>query len=186
MMNYEYRAKHYLSELSDPVPKFFKEIMMLYGVDLPIYLVPRWALLHFTDEDAVGYYWIDAETCRPLGILIAKDVLMNGYRNPNLSRLKTLLHEIAHHLFHKEAVEFARKAIEEHKASLGSNDLLNSWAYLIKFGIENRIEKWVRDQWRELRKFINSSYTGWRRGVDFEHVKRSFKYNHYRYLSLFR
>lgn len=172
------KSKKRLQELIEPTPQFFKDILSLYRVNLPIYLVPYWVVQEFSDDMvAVATYWVVKYPHTPLGILIASDMWISKIKNPNLAKLKELLHEIGHHLFYEREREYRRRRLEE---------LKNQRITLVRFEIENRIEKWVKDQWKELRKYVNKSRTGWKRGLSFDDVLSQFKYNHDIYKDLYR
>ena len=173
------KEAEFLSQISSPIPQFFKDVMSLYGVDLPLYLVPQAIIWQFTDEDAVGHFWVDKTVLphKPLGILIANDEWQVKYKNPHLARLKALLHEIGHYLFHEEAMKFFA-TLQRRRPSTAS--------WYAKMGIENRIEKWVKDQWRELKRYVNAKRNNWKKGMSFKQIREEFKYDHDRYRTLFQ
>lgn len=180
------KTKQKLRKLSEPIPEFIQQVLSLYDVNIPVFFVPWGVILQFAEEDAVGHLWTDPlANKKPLGILIACDKSLEKYKNKNLALLMTVLHEIAHLKLHDAQMKFLKEAVERHKNLLEKEEGARSLHFLLKFGMENRIEKWVKSEWRKLRRFVNIRRTGWKRGLSFDQVRKLFKYDESEYYELF-
>ena len=176
-----------LEKKTEPVPEMFKDIVKLYGLDVPIYIIPVSLMGLFTDAIGPGTVWWDASSIppKPIAILLASDAVRRGYKNKNKSMLRSLLFCIGRILFNDEISWFIHRMIEKMKKLTKDAEGTKVLMSAVRLAVTNRLEKWEKEQYRLLKKFMNSKATNWKRGLSFEQVRGQFRYDHSKYRMLF-
>jgi hypothetical protein len=174
-----------LEEASEPVPEIFYEVMQLYGVDIPLYIVPEKFLVVFFERDDDAVFLLDHSYSPPreLAIVLNRDFLERGLKNINKSRLRSLLFSIGKIVF-KHEMRFFGETAEPYLRSKGyeGRELVEELALMI--GV--RLDKWVEGQYRKLKAYMNTRMDGWKRGLRFEDVLSTFNPEIERFRELFR
>ena len=181
------RGLRILEEKTEPVPELFRDVVRLYGLNVPVYVIPVGLMGMFTDAVGPGAVWWDTSTIppRPIAILLASDAMRRGYRNRGKSMFRSLLFCIGHILFSGEICWFVSRMIERTGKLADDAEGRRALMAVMRLAVTGRLEKWEREQYRMLKRLVNSKMTGWRRGLSFKRVRRLFRYDHGKYRTLF-
>jgi len=157
-----------IKSLSKPFPKFIEEILSLYEVKVPFFFVSQGIVEQFTDDDAVGTLVREPPSIgEPQCVLLSYDVLHESEeKNKNLILLKEVLHEIGHLKLLKETDKFKKETVLEF-SKLDPASLFG----IVRLGMENRVDNWVKKEWRKIRPFTNTKIDGWKKGVRLKDVE---------------
>lgn len=180
------KALERLEQASEPVPGIFYEVLRLYGVDIPLYIVPRRVLEEvFGRGDAEALLLLDHsyDPPRELAIALNGEYLGEGFKNIFKSRLRSLLTVIGWIVFKSELILFGETSkLELESRGFKGEELVES----IRIMVVLKLERWVREQYRKLKAYMNGRMDGWKRGLAFEDVSRLFNPEIERFRELFR
>jgi hypothetical protein len=177
-----------LRSKSEPTPRIYEEVLRLYDIDIPVFIVPPEMIkkIYRGKSTLVGFFPDTSyDPCRPIAILIDGSYSEDGV-DVNEVRLKLLLHGIALVVFQEEvsvlelvlkwfadsvkqlSERFLDKDVEEKEEVSACLD------YVVSTVRDALIHRWAVEQFSKLRVYLNDDATGWRSPLTFEDVSREF------------
>lgn len=167
------KAEKRLRSLSEPVLKIFTEVLKLYSITIPLYIVSEKAIEEVFGEKLVIKALLDDtwNPSKPIAIVLNSDYVEERFRSIHKSRIKTLLYMVGRIVFKDELTILTETLLKElSKKNISQEET----AQIIQLTINGRLSRWVRKQYSILKRYMNKKMDGWKRGLTFQDIARTF------------
>jgi hypothetical protein len=176
-----------LRSWSEPTPKVYEEVLRLYDIDVPVFIVPPERVEEIRrGQEAFIFLFSDKsyDPHRPLAILIDRSYPQDC-ENVNEARLMLLLHMVAWIVFEEElrvlggVLRWLISSVKQSSERFLYEDMEEGRVdkdidYIVNIVIGMLIHGWAVEQFSKLRVYLNDDSTDWRSPLTFEDVSREF------------